>query len=276
MASPQGKPIPIWLFKESDQLRVAVDSGSPKPPWFAGFASNTSMNVVSDGAIDQVMIPLVEGAYVLAGAGFSERVQNGTFDLYAPAAFGSALFTIGAEKKGMVGSPGNAANVITVGAYDFRSSWVNQAGTEVFHNLDIGALSTYSSPGGVRSDGVVKPDIVAPASFTISPLSRISAQAGESCQGRMGSGDDRGSITRDGYHLAWAGTSAAAPFTAGVIALMLQKNPTLDSEQIRKILTSTAIRNDAFVGVVPNPEWGYGKLNPAAALAATPSPGSRP
>jgi subtilisin family serine protease len=243
----------------------------PEPRWFADFANAAEMNVVSEGAIDQVMIPLVQGSYLVAGAGWSPRVPNGTFDIYAPAGLGSALFTVGAEKRGMVGSPGNAANVITVGAYDFRSNWVNKDGSPISYNLDLGALSSYSSPGGVRGDGLVKPDIVAPASFTISPLSRVSGPAGQSCEGRMGTGTNETNITRDGYHLAWSGTSAAAPFTAGVIALMLEKNPTLDSEQIRRILISTAAR-DQYVGAVPNPDWGNGKLNPAAALAATPRP----
>ena len=78
------------------------------------------------------------------------------------------------------------------------------------------------------------------------------------------------SITRDGYHIAWQGTSASAPFTAGVIALMLQKNSQLDAEQIRQILKKTA-RRGKNVGAVPNPSWGWGMIDPAAALAATPS-----
>lgn len=82
-------------------------------------------------------------------------------------------------------------------------------------------------------------------------------------------GRDAVFITRDGFHLAWDGTSAAAPFTAGVIALMLEKNSTLDSTQIKRILTRTTSQ-DEFVGATPNPEWGHGKLNPVAALAATP------
>ena len=89
----------------------------------------------------------------------------------------------------------------------------------------------------------------------------------------MGSGLGPTSVTRDGFHIAWEGTSASAPFTAGVIALMLQKNPKLDNEQIKNILTRTAIRNDKYVGAVPNPEWGFGKINPAGAIAETPGPG---
>jgi len=83
-------------------------------------------------------------------------------------------------------------------------------------------------------------------------------------------------VTRDGKHMAWSGTSAAAPYVAGVVALMLQKNPTLDAAQIKSILIKTARHDDKFVGTVPNPEWGYGKLNPSAALAGTPHPDGKP
>jgi hypothetical protein len=61
--------------------------------------------------------------------------------------------------------------------------------------------------------------------------------------------------------------------TVPLIALMLQKNPNLDAAQIKNILIRAATKGDQFVGVVPNPEWGYGKINPEAALAATPARG---
>ncbi|HMP84876.1 MAG TPA: hypothetical protein PKA41_19465, partial [Verrucomicrobiota bacterium] len=51
--------------------------------------------------------------------------------------------------------------------------------------------------------------------------------------------------------------------------LVLQKNPNLDSEQIKKIIIETA-RKDNFTGAVPNREWGYGKIDPAAALKKVP------
>ncbi len=79
------------------------------------------------------------------------------------------------------------------------------------------------------------------------------------------------SITRDGFHIAWQGTSASTPFVTGVIALMLQKNPNLDSEQVRSILKKTA-RTGGKVGAVPNPVWGWGMLDPEAVLKATPAP----
>ena len=40
---------------------------------------------------------------------------------------------------------------------------------------------------------------------------------------------DQTVVTRDGLHLAWSGTSAASPYVAGVVALLLQKNARLDA-----------------------------------------------
>ena len=96
-------------------------------------------------------------------------------------------------------------------------------------------------------------------------------------------------VTKDGKHVAWRGTSASCPYTAGVIALMLEKNPQLTVSQVKKILADTADHDLAVTGAVPNGEWGYGKLNAEKALkavtpgvavvavpVATPSPATQP
>jgi hypothetical protein len=61
--------------------------------------------------------------------------------------------------------------------------------------------------------------------------------------------------------------SGAAPTLVGTIALLLQVNPALTTEQVRTLLHQTA-RQDAFTGPVPNPVWGYGKLDAFAAVQA--------
>ncbi|MEO7281196.1 MAG: S8 family serine peptidase [Casimicrobium sp.] len=73
-----------------------------------------------------------------------------------------------------------------------------------------------------------------------------------------------------GRYVKFGAVSGATPMAVGVIALILQRNPTLDAVQVRQILRSSA-RADSFTGAVPNTRWGYGKLDAAAALAATPA-----
>lgn len=91
----------------------------------------------------------------------------------------------------------------------------------------------------------------------------------------------------------WAGTSFSTPLTAGIAALMLEKNPSLDQATVESILKSTALPmapNDGRTGVLEpflfgaffNPAWdddcngtpcdpvGAGLVQADAALTATP------
>ena len=61
--------------------------------------------------------------------------------------------------------------------------------------------------------------------------------------------------------------SAAAPVVTGIVALMLEVNPTLDAGSIKKILQDTA-RSDRFTGPTPNTLWGHGKVDAYEALMA--------
>jgi len=59
--------------------------------------------------------------------------------------------------------------------------------------------------------------------------------------------------------------SMAAPHVSGTIALMFSVDPDLTPSDIRSVLTSTATQ-DGRTGSVPNPLWGWGKLDAAAAV----------
>lgn len=59
--------------------------------------------------------------------------------------------------------------------------------------------------------------------------------------------------------------SGANPVLLGVVALLLQADPTLDASEVKQILGETA-RSDSQTGVVPNDEWGFGKLDALAAV----------
>lgn len=271
-----GRPFNLFIYKVDDEVKVQIE-GDVKEPGYFQELSNVILEKTRlagpDEKTDRLWMPLPPGNYFVWGFGPTANVKSGSFELYLPF-YRQGAFTIGAAKRMMVGSPGNAANVITVGSYDFRLAWENQQGGQTIYNLPLDAISDYSSPGGKLSDGIFKPEIAAPARYTISPMSAAADPDSFTCDGRnMGASAGWIAVTRDGKHIAWSGTSAAAPFTAGVIALMFQKNPQLDAAQIKEILIKTAKRGDRFIGPVPNPEWGYGKLNPKAAISATPEPG---
>jgi subtilisin family serine protease len=73
-------------------------------------------------------------------------------------------------------------------------------------------------------------------------------------------------VDSSGNYILFNGTSSAAPYTAGVIALMLQKRPSLTSGEIKSLLERNATQ-DSYTGAVPNQKWGYGKLDLAAVRA---------
>ncbi len=81
---------------------------------------------------------------------------------------------------------------------------------------------------------------------------------------------------KDGMVTDFGGTSAAAPFVSGAIALMLKVNPNLTSRDIQHILAKTAYKTDPT-----HPDWqqnggghhinqyyGFGAVDPVAAVMA--------
>jgi subtilisin family serine protease len=157
-----------------------------------------------------------------------------------------------------IDTPGTAAQAITVGSYDFNDvfDFLGQAMNYYISSrrgdmpMTIGALSAYSNPGPRRqeSDGVVKPDIVAPGQY-------YSAAAVANTK-----------AIRDasGAYRRFNGTSAATPYVAGVVALMLQKNPRLSNAQIKELLARHTRKMDADGKLLERKGWGNGKLDLAA------------
>lgn len=133
--------------------------------------------------------------------------------------------------EGTVTFPSTADSLIAVGAYT-----VNFA----FGPDDkLGGLCYYSGRG-YNINGKVGIDICAPGHSTFT-------------------------VSTDNSYTLFSGTSSAAPHVVGTVALMLQYAPTLTHAQIRNILKATAT-SDEFTGKLPNTNWGFGKLNPEAAI----------
>ncbi len=157
---------------------------------------------------------------------------------------------------GVVGSPGSADSVITVGAHVTKDCWTAiDANTYCWNpRPTVGAIAAFSSQGP-RRDGVLKPDLSAPGFGVTSSRSSLY-------------NPPTALIAQDNVHYVEAGTSMAAPHVTGATALLLArpdwsgKSPS----QIKARLRSTA-RTDGFTGTVPNNVWGYGKLNIQAAAA---------
>lgn len=123
--------------------------------------------------------------------------------------------------KYTIGSPGAAADALTVGSM-----------------VDVGEggfqLAYYSSRG-YTADDRIKPDICSPGTNITAPQANTTSS-----------------------YVSKSGTSMATPFTAGVIALMLDANSNLTPSQIRNILTTTA---QDWGPNGQDIDYGYGKID---------------
>jgi len=179
----------------------------------------------------------------------SDTSGGGRFDVWVTS--GTAAL-VGGNSTSTIDEPGNADNVITVGAYTTKATWPSQSGEQDYTSqYTVGTLASFSSRGPTR-DGRVKPELAAPGAWICAALSEDA-------------GWQSTFVHPDGVHTMELGTSMAAPHVSGAIALMLSVDPDLTTTQIRSTLTSTAVQ-DGRTGSVPNPRWGWGKLDVAAAV----------
>jgi subtilisin family serine protease len=168
----------------------------------------------------------------------------------------NGTFSTAVVREALVGSPGTTEHAITVGAYMWNEQFDYKGKVSTIKDvcdstpLRIGDISCYSSPGFSRT-GDVKPDLAAPSDY-------FAASRARTADGKDLS--NREVADSSGRYVPFNGTSAATPYTAGVIALLFQKNPRLNLGTLRMLL-ATHVTRDSFTGTTPNPRWGHGKLD---------------
>ena len=139
-----------------------------------------------------------------------------------------------------------AKNAITVGSY-VNTNAFTFAGQTVTGTK--GARQKESS-SGITRDERIKPEIMAPGAIVVGP--KVATLPGNA-----------NLATIDGLHRYAAGTSYAAPFVTGALALYLETNPDATQAEIQMHIKNSAV-TDAFTGTgaaIPNANWGYGKLD---------------
>ncbi len=155
-----------------------------------------------------------------------------------------------------ISSPGDADTVVTVGAWAHRDTWVNFAGNSYSSTQTADTLATFSSRGP-RIDGLLKPEVVAPGTMTISLRDGTFANSFSRIISNNGVNDGNGPAN---YYAA-SGTSMAAPLAAAGAVLIRQALPLLSAAEVRARLLSTASNADA-----PNTLVGHGMVNVFAAV----------
>lgn len=145
---------------------------------------------------------------------------------------------------------GVGKKIISVGSYKSKDFSSSPSG--------IGDISTFSSKGPT-TDGRMKPDITAPGEWIVAPYS-YAVINNISYSARLKEGDSIIVDNRKYVYGSIRGTSAAAPMVTGTLAIWLQAKPDLTPDEVREILSKTAIQ-DEYTGNTSNNTWGYGKLD---------------
>ncbi|QQS39990.1 MAG: S8 family serine peptidase [Acidobacteriota bacterium] len=182
--------------------------------------------------------------------------------------------------------PASSPSVITVGGYTDGNS------------LDEADFGLYHSAFGETADGLVKPELIAPAMYVAAPIlpgtedyltaealsalasapdylfAKLLPELGSSAGLGPAAGPDaaraeverllRGRKIVANHYQHVDGTSFAAPIAASIAAQMLEANPSLTPSVVKNILVSTAGRLAGHPAV----RQGYGILNARAAADA--------
>ena len=152
---------------------------------------------------------------------------------------------IAVEDNMKVGSPGCCTSAVTVASFTTKNKWVSFMGTDHQSALELNTISDFSSEGP-RRDGAKKPDVAAPG-----------AMIGAALSGDSGFGP---AVLLDQLNRINAGTSMACPFVAGMVALLLERDPTLDPKTVKSMLQAKSAIPRRPAGTWDE-KWGYGLLS---------------
>jgi len=193
--------------------------------------------------------------------------SGGTFNAWLNTLNGQGFLTNFVVPGYTVWDLAAAKNNITPNCYVVRNRWADVQGIAHVTADHVGQLWAGSGVGPTL-DGRLGIDVSAPGQDVFTSLAPNSTYILSAPSGQIQDGM--------GFYTLQNAVSASNPQVAGIVALIMEMNPTLDAAQIRIILRTTA-RSDAFTGQIPNTTWGYGKVDALAALSAAAAlPGAKP
>ena len=190
------------------------------------------------------------------------RVQGGTWRLrirnvsasdvrvdvwsMVPAGARDAFFVAPFHSADMkIGTPGAAKQAITVASFTSRNRWIDFSGQNQSVGMTLDTISDFSSPGPLRN-GLQKPDVTAPGAMIVSCLSKTSLPLP--------------SDVVNNHFRVNSGTSMACPYITGLVALLLERTPTLDAAAIKAMLKENSSVPTMTPGTF-HPSWGFGLID---------------
>jgi subtilisin family serine protease len=216
-------------FKNDSISIVDDDSDEFKIKYAKGFHENRNILLIHDIEINNsdagdLIIPTVYG----------ENETIHVYELGASKSYGFGILPdynfIEPDYEYIVYTPALSQNVIAVGSYDISAG-------------NPGDLSNFSSVGP-SIDNRIKPDITAPGHQVYSSVSFY---------------DENYDQDYDNM----SGTSMASPVVAGIIALWLEKDPTLNTIEVLSLIAQNSIKDQYTEQDLntPNYLWGNGKID---------------
>lgn len=235
----------LEVFGASDGTEITVDAVSA--PWPANGDNWVKIRLDAAGA------QALRGDWSIALHG--DRVLDGRFDAWLPyGPYDKAFFGHYIDPLVTIREPATANEAISAGAYVTKRCWTAVDGFRYCDVYTEGSVYPDSSRGPTR-DGRPRPDVSAPGARVFAPHSADAPV------------DGTWQLAPDSRYEGRLGTSISTAHVTGVIALMLQVDPTLTPAMVRNLLRSTA-RHDGFTAAGSDRQWGAGKIDALAAVLA--------
>ncbi len=242
----------IWN-STSDELQIKVIVNGSQSDWMtSGTFSSVTVSGGVDAANNRYNLYIESSAssatYIIKGKG------GNTINVYTDCYY-STLATSGSV-SGYTLTPGTydgsmcddmtSPKVIAVGAQASKA-------TDGYGQGDVAYFSSY----GTDCNGVDQPFITAPGHYVVSSINGYDSYQSSTW-----------STTFNGTTYKWgemSGTSMATPCAAGVVALYLQADPTLDVDRIKEVIAETATAYPAG-STSPVKARGHGIINALAGI----------
>ncbi len=172
--------------------------------------------------------------------------------------------------EGVIWAVDNGADIISLSLTRNQLSWP-ESWDEAFLHAEKNDVVVIAAAGnrGSGTDQVsapaTMPGVLAVGGITRSGQASTGASTEGITIGVMAPSENLVGAVPGGGHSSWQGTSGATPIVAGIAALVRAAHPELDAAGVVNRLISTA---NPVTSVVPDPDYGYGIVDAAAAVSA--------